>query len=95
MQSEFEELLGSRNVYYQPPASTKMAYPAIRYSLKDFDVKSANNMPYLRKPCYEVTLIDKNPDSEFVELIMNIPYCSFDRSYKADNLNHFVFTIYH
>lgn len=95
MQSEFEELLGSRNVYYQPPASIKMMYPAIRYSLKDFDVKQANNSSYLIKPCYEVILIDKDPDSKFVELIMSIPYCSFDRSYKADNLNHFVFTIYH
>lgn len=95
LQSEFEELLGSRNVYYQPPASIKMKYPAIRYSLKDFDVKYANNSSYLRKPCYEATLIDPNPDSEFVELILNLPNCSFDRHYKADNLNHFVFTIYY
>ena len=95
LQSIFEELLGSRNVYYQPPESVKMKYPAIKYELKNFDVKHANNSSYLTKPCYEVTLIDPNPDSEFVELILNLPNCSFDRHYIADNLNHFTFTIYH
>lgn len=95
LQSKFEELLNSRNVYYKPPASVKMKYPAIKYSLKDFDVKYANNSSYLSKPCYEVTLIDTNPDSIYVELILKLPNCSFDRYYKADNLNHFTFTIYH
>ena len=28
LQSKFEELLGSRNVYYQPPESIKMSYTA-------------------------------------------------------------------
>ena len=95
MQSKFEELLKSRNVYFQPPASIKMKYPAIRYSLKDFNIKYANNSSYLSKPCYEAILIDTNPDSEFVDKILNFPNCSFDRHYKSDNLNHFVFTIYH
>ena len=31
LQSELEAILGSRNVYYQPPANLKMQYPAIRY----------------------------------------------------------------
>ena len=37
LQSKLEELLGSRNVYYQPPESLKMKYPAIRYSKEDID----------------------------------------------------------
>lgn len=94
LQSKFEELLDNRNVYYKPPASVKMKYPAIKYSLKDFDIKHANNSSYLCKPCYEAMLIDPDPDSKFVELILKLPNCSFDRHYKSDNLNHFVFTIY-
>ena len=95
LQAIFEEILGSRNVYFQPPSSVKMNYPAIRFSLKKLDTRHANNQAYLRLPCYEVTLIDKNPDSEFVAKILQLPYCQFDRPYTADNLNHFVFTLYH
>ena len=94
LQALLEELLGSRNVYYQPPESVKMKYPAIVYSLQDFDSKHANNRPYMQSPSYQVTLIDSNPDSEFVMKILRIPYCSFATKFKSDNLNHFVFNIY-
>ena len=30
------EILGSRNVYFQPPESVKMKYPAIVYERTDF-----------------------------------------------------------
>lgn len=94
LQALFEELLGSRNVYYQPPESVKMKYPAIVYSLEDFDSKHANNRPYMQSPYYQATLIDSNPESEFVMKILQIPYCKFARHFKSDNLNHFVFNIY-
>ena len=32
LQALLEDLLGSRNVYYQPPESVKMNYPAIVYA---------------------------------------------------------------
>lgn len=94
LQAIFEEILGSRNVYFQPPSSVKMNYPAIRFSFKQLDTLHANNKAYKRLPCYEAILIDKNPDSEFVAKIMQLPYCQLDRSYTADNLNHFAFTLY-
>ena len=87
-------VLGTRNVYFQPPASVQMKYPAIVYSLENFSSSHANNSSYVRMPSYELTLIDKNPDSEFVEKLLQLPYCSFDRPYPKDNLNHWVFTIY-
>ena len=31
LQSKLEEILGSRQVYYQPPETVKMEYPAIVY----------------------------------------------------------------
>lgn len=89
------DILGSRNVYYQPPESVKLAYPAIVYSLRDIRKHTANNGGYMLVPCYETILIDKNPDSKFVAQLVELPYSSFNRSYVADNLNHFVFTIYH
>ena len=94
LQTAFEDILGSRNVYFQPPASVRMQYPAIVYSRKNIETTFASDGGYIQAPSYEVTLIDKNPDSRFIEEIMTLPYCSFDRHYVADNLNHDVFTIY-
>lgn len=87
-------ILGTRNAYFQPPASVQMKYPAIVYRRKDIYTRFANNAVYMQSSSYEVVLIDKNPDSEFVDKILRLPYCSYDRHYTADNLNHDVFTIY-
>ena len=94
LQTTFENILDSRNVYFQPPATVQMKYPAIVYSRKAIDKTYADNGGYMVVPSYEVILIDKNPDSEYVDKILELPYCSFDRHYEADNLNHDVFTIY-
>lgn len=90
----FCEILGSRNVYFQPPESIKLNYPAIVYSRKNFTNIHANNGVYNQYPCYEVTVIDKNPDSEFVKKISMLPLCVFNTHFKKDNLNHDVFTLY-
>lgn len=95
LQEKLEELLGSSNVYYQPPASVKMEYPAIRYSKKDVDKKSADNTAYTLTNCYEIIVIDRKPDNKVIEKLLALPMCSYDRSYKADNLNHDVLTLYY
>lgn len=94
LQSKLEELLGSRNVYYQPPESYKMEYPAIRYSKKDIDTRYANDAKYSIMNCYEVIVIAKRPDHEVIGKILELPYTSYDRSYISDNLNHDVITLY-
>ena len=87
-------VLNSRSCYFQPPSSVRMQYPAIRYSIKDVEKRSADDIAYRKLPCYELILIDKNPDSEFIEKLLDLPYCSYDRHYESDNLSHDVFTLY-
>lgn len=94
LQSKLEDLLGSRNVYYQPPNSTMMRYPAIVYSRKNIRTEHANNSVYRKRNCYELTVIDTDSDNPVIELLLELPYCSFDREYKSDNLYHDVFTLY-
>lgn len=94
LQVKLEELLGSRNVYFQPPESVKLNYPAIVYSRSDIENTFANNGVYRQSLAYQVTLIDKNPDSDLVGKVSRLPMCRFDRHFKADNLNHDVFTLY-
>lgn len=94
LQTKLESILGTRNVYFQPPASVRMQYPAIVYSRKNISVDHADDANYMQSPCYELILIDKSPESKFFDAILQLPYCSFDRHYEADNLNHDVFTLY-
>ena len=95
LQDELEKVLGSKNVYYQPPESVKMEYPAIVYRRSDIDNDFADDLVYKQLHFYELIVIDKNPDCEIVEAISKLPTCRYDRHYTADNLNHDVFTIYY
>lgn len=95
LQSLLEELLESRNVYYQPPESIKMSYPAIKYSKSNIRSSYANNGKYSMRDCYELIVIAKLPDDPVIKKLLALPYCSYDRHYVADNLNHDVLTIYY
>ena len=88
-------ILNNNNCYFQPPSNVQMQYPAIVYSTKKIDGRYANDKMYSKLTCYELTLIDKNPDSEFIDKLLSLPYCSFDRPYDSDNLHHYVFTLYY
>ena len=95
LQGLLEELLESRNVYYQSPESVKMQYPAIRYSKKNIQSVYANNSKYLMRDCYELIVISRTPDHPVIKKLLELPYCSYDRPYIADNLYHDVLTIYY
>lgn len=88
-------VLGSKHVYFQPPSSVKMVYPAIVYSRNKIENRHANDDIYSQSKSYTITVIDKDPDSEIVERVSMLPYCSFDSHFTSDNLNHDVFTIYY
>ena len=94
LHSVLQELLGSSNVYYQPPESIKMQYDAIRYSKKTIDSKYANDRKYSMIDCYEIIVISRLPDNPVIKKLLSLPYCSYDRHYVVDNLHHDVLTIY-
>lgn len=94
LHSKLEELLGSSHVYYQPPESLKLEYPAIVYSKSDIRSRFANNAAYSFMFRYELIVIDRKPDNPVILKLLRLPYCSFDRPYKADNLNHDTLTLY-
>ena len=95
LHEELCELLGSRNVYFQPPESLKMQYPCIRYSISGMPKLNANNKVYL-KTCntYTLTVIDRDPDSNVSNRILNhFQMVRFDRAYVSNNLNHYTLTL--
>lgn len=89
-----EGLLGSPNVYFQPPPNLQILYPCIVYKRDSAETEFAGNKPYSYIKRYQVTVIDRDPDSEIPNKIAALPTCSFDRFFTADNLNHDVFNIF-
>lgn len=94
LQTIFENILRSRNVYFQPPTSLRMNYPAIVYSRSSINNTIANNQVYKQDIAYDVTVIYSDPDSELPFEISKLPNCRFDRSFVSDNLYHDTFTLY-
>lgn len=94
LQSLLEVVLGSRNVYFQPPATAQMQYPCIVYKRDAANTKFADNNPYRNTKRYQVIVIDRNPDSVIPDKVAVLPMCAFDRFFTADNLNHDVFNFY-
>lgn len=87
--------LGTGHVYYQPPESLKIEYPAIIYSRNNIDNRFADDTVYKQDNGYSVIVVDSDPDSKVVSRVSALPRCRFDRHYTSDNLNHDVFTIYY
>jgi hypothetical protein len=94
LQAVLEIILGSKNVYFQPPETIKMAYPCIVYQHDYSDTKFADNRPYIYKKRYMITVIDRDPDSSISDQIALLAMCIFDRHFKANNLYHNVYNIY-
>lgn len=88
------DILGSNNVYFQPPPSVQMQYPCIVYKRDGQSTEFANDNPYSRIQRYLVTVIDQNPDSVIHKEVGALPLCIYDRFYTADNLNHDVYRIF-
>ena len=83
-----------KHVYFQPPENLKITYPCIIYERSSGRTNFADNKPYRFGKLYSITVIDSNPDSPIPDKISELPCCTFDRHYVADNLNHDVFEIY-
>jgi len=95
LQQILENVLGSRNVYFQPPESVEISFPAIIYKRSSESTTFADDCKYTNKTQYQVTVVDKNPDSLIPKKVSNLPLCSLSQAYVVQNLNHDVFTLYY
>lgn len=83
------------NVYFQPPESKKMTYPCIRFERTNALTSYADNNPYQITKRYTITLITKTSDNdEYLDKLLKLPMCTYDRQFITEGLVHDVFTIY-
>lgn len=78
---------------YQPGPNISLSYPCILYELTDMPVRHADNLPYYVGHTYQLTVIDRDPESAVREAVSRLPRCRFVRAFDNDNLHHYVFQI--
>lgn len=82
------------HVYFQPPSNAQMEYPCIMYSRDGVFTDHADNGLYRHAKRYQVTVVDRDPDTEIADKVEALPYVTFQRFFAADDLNHYVFTLF-
>lgn len=96
LQAELEALLGSSNVYFQPPESLKMKFPAIVFSRTGIEYKRADDDIYTGDTKYSVSIITKDPDFPLVEeFCKHFRFCRHDRHYESKGYNYDVYILYY
>lgn len=81
-------ILGSDHVYFQPPESVQMQYPAIVYERDTARTQFADNVPHRFTLRYKVTVISREPDSDFHLKIAKLPMTTYERHFTTANLHH-------
>lgn len=94
LQTKLEAILGSKNVYFQPPEHLILSYPCIIYTVSEIDTDFADNLGYNHSIGYTVKFISRSPITDVVLKLKNMLYSRFDRFYIFENLNHYVYRIY-
>ena len=96
LQGKLESLLGSENVYFQPPETIKLRYPCIVYSLDPTYTRHADNRNYIITNRYHIKHIykslSKSLKDQFLTEFMMI---SHDNRMIADGMYNDDFTLYY
>ena len=82
------------NVYFQPPKSISMNYPAIVYKKDSGNSRFADDHAYIYRRRYQITYITRDPDDPTPDAIARLPLCLSARQFTVDNLYHEVFNLY-
>jgi len=93
LQQELVAIMGANPVYYQTPGDVNLAYPCVIYELSSVNTGHANNKPYRFSKAYTLTLIDRNPDSPYVALLLAFETANLARTFTTQSLNHWIFEI--
>jgi len=82
------------NVYFQPGNNITLTFPAIVYQRSTANTRHADNQPYNVTDQYEITAIDRDPDSGIHRMIATLPSSRHNRFFISDGLNHDVFSLF-
>lgn len=72
----------------------QMQYPCIVYQMDNARTEFAGNKPYMYSKRYQISVIDRNPDSVIPDAIAALESAIFSTHFTANNLHHSVFSLY-
>lgn len=85
----------TNNLYFQPPSNVLMKYPCIVYGKATPDKKNANNRTYVSSDEYQITVIERDPDSNTADdIVASLPYSTISNRFVTDNLYHTIIKLY-
>lgn len=98
LQETLEQIMASQDlpenrVFFQPPENVRLEYPCIIYIRTQVATSHADNAPYRRTKRYQVTVIDRDPDSPLPDLVGGLPGAAFVTHFANDNLNHDIYNV--
>ena len=93
LQTILENIEGVKKVYFDPPVTTNMEYPCIRFSLNTRNKLNANDRPYIKGESYIITFITRDVVSgtKVLDQLEDLQYIEFSRPYVTDGLHHYVY----
>lgn len=96
LQVILQDIMGEDGkAYYQPPENLKLVYPCIVFTRVDALTEYADNNPYCITKRYTVTLITRSADNDlYLDKLLMLPMCNYDRQLIKDGLVHDYFDIY-
>ncbi len=96
LQQVLQEIMGDDGkAYFQPPENLKLKYPCIVFDRSGARIARADNVSYRITKSYTVTLITKSADNDkYLDKLLELPMCTFDREFITDGLVHEVFSVY-
>jgi hypothetical protein len=94
LQSTLEGLQGGVSVYFQPPSNIEMVYPAIVYNRDYQHDEHADNLRYAMCRRYQITVIDRDPDSAIPDKVSALPMSKYVRHFTTEGLNHDIYYVY-
>lgn len=94
LQTLLETMLGSRNVYFQPPENFKMKYDCIVYKKDPERSRHADNRVYTKLPRWQITVMTQSPIAPIIQEISELPTCRHEQSFVRDNLYHNIYELY-
>lgn len=93
-QTVLEGLQEGLHVYFQPSDNVNMVYPAIVYNRDYQQTSFADNVRYAFRRRYQVTVIDRNPDSDIPDEVSALPMSKYVRHFTTQGLNHDIYYVY-
>lgn len=81
-------------VYFQPPEDISMSYPCIVYEREYLNTQFADDQPYRQTKRYQVTIIDRDPDSPIPDKVAALPMSTFKRFFAREDLNHDIYSLF-